>query len=195
MTKKQIQEALKDLGLYKGEIDGIIGPKSKAAIRAFQRSRRLAVDGIAGPITKAALKNPQPADTPKSTGAKWAVNARSERNLKGVHPDLQRVIRRAIAEHPLEVTITEGLRTLERQRHLKAIGASRTLNSRHLTGHAVDVVFIINKQARWDGPLYKDFAATVKRVAKAEKVSIVWGGDWRSFVDMPHFELNRRIYP
>jgi len=191
MTKTQIQEALAKLGLYKGAIDGIVGPLTKRAIKAFQKMRRLAVDGIAGPITKAALNNNPTAKPP----TKPAVNARSERNLKGVHPDLQRVIRKAINEHPLEVTITEGLRTLERQKHLKAIGASRTLNSRHLTGHAVDVVFIIDRQARWDGPLYKAFAKTVKSVAKKEKVSIVWGGDWKSFVDMPHFELNRKVYP
>jgi peptidoglycan LD-endopeptidase CwlK len=191
MTKKQVQQALAGLGLYKGAIDGIHGPITKHAIKTFQRRKELTVDGIAGPQTWAALRG----DDPPVTTPSGRVNARSERNLKGVHPDLQRVMRRALSEYHLEVTITEGLRTLERQRHLMSIGASRTLNSRHLTGHAVDIVFIMGKEARWDWPLYKAFSDAVKRIAREEKVPIVWGGDWKSFKDGPHFELDRRVYP
>lgn len=123
------------------------------------------------------------------------LNARSERNLKGVHPDLQKVMRRAAELHSPELTITEGLRTVERQRELVAKGASKTMNSRHLTGHAVDIAFIIDGVARWDWPLFAAAAKTIKKVAKEMKVPIVWGGDWVSFKDSPHFELDRKFYP
>jgi len=191
MTKEQIQSRLHVLDYYGGAIDGIIGPVTRAAIMAFQKSRGLVVDGIAGPKTQAALQ----LAASMSPAPNHELNARSERNLRGVHPDLVSVMREAIRRHPVKATITEGLRTLDRQRKLLAAGASRTLRSRHLTGHAVDVVFIMDKRARWDWPLYKDFAQTVKAVAKEKNVRVVWGGDWRSFKDGPHFELYRKDYP
>jgi len=191
MTKEQIQSRLHALNYYGGAIDGIIGPVTRAAIMAFQKSRGLVVDGIAGPKTQAAL---QLAAT-MSPAPNHELDARSERNLRGVHPDLVAVMREAIRRHPVKATITEGLRTLERQRKLLAAGASRTLRSRHLTGHAVDVVFIMDRRARWDWPLYKDFADTVKAVAKEKGIRVVWGGDWRTFKDGPHFELYRKDYP
>lgn len=158
-------------------------------IKAFQRAHGLVVDGIIGPITRAAM------DAASKPSSGHALDARSERNLAGVHPDLVKVMREAIRRHPVKATITEGLRTLQRQKQLVVIGASQTLKSRHLTGHAVDVVFIVDKRARWDWPLYKAFSNTVKDVAAEFGVPIVWGGDWKSFVDGPHFELNRSNYP
>lgn len=161
---------------------------TKNEIKAFQRAHGLVVDGIIGPKTRAAMNAAIATDKP-------GLDARSERNLVGVHPDLVKVMREAIRRHPVKATITEGIRTLQRQKQLVAAGASKTLKSRHLTGHAVDVVFLIGGKARWDWPLYKDFANTVKEVASEYKISIVWGGDWKSFVDGPHFELNRSKYP
>ena len=52
---KEIQQKLKDLGYYKGKIDGIIGKQSIAAIKYFQRDNGLVVDGIVGPKTAAKL--------------------------------------------------------------------------------------------------------------------------------------------
>jgi peptidoglycan L-alanyl-D-glutamate endopeptidase CwlK len=122
-------------------------------------------------------------------------SAASESKLVGVHPDLQRVMRRAILETPVDFRITEGLRTLARQKQLVAAGASQTMRSRHLTGHAVDVVALVGGKVRWDWPLYARIAAAVKAAAIAENVPIVWGGDWKSLRDGPHFELDRRTYP
>lgn len=48
---KQIQSALKQAGFYKGGIDGNIGPKTKRAIKAFQKSKGLDPDGVVGPKT------------------------------------------------------------------------------------------------------------------------------------------------
>lgn len=120
---------------------------------------------------------------------------RSINNLKGIHPDLRRVIDRALADSPLDFTVIEGLRTPERQTQLVASGASKTLNSRHITGHAVDLLPIgPNGKGAFDWPLYDRLGPAVKRAAAKEGVAIVWGGDWK-WRDGPHFELDRNAYP
>lgn len=121
------------------------------------------------------------------------LTARDRQRLTGVHPDLVRVIIRA-REYD-EFIVTEGLRTTDRQRQLVAKGASQTMNSRHLTGHAVDLAATMDGEVRWDWPLYHDLAKAVKRAAAEEQVPIVWGGDWPTFRDGPHFELERGRYP
>ena len=124
---------------------------------------------------------------------KWSD--RSLRNLNGIHPDLRRVMDRALQESPLDFIVIEGLRTQERQKELVASGASKTMNSRHITGHAVDLLPIGPNGPRFDWPLYHKLAPAVKAAAKAEGVKITWGGDWPNFPDGPHFELDRRAYP
>ncbi len=121
----------------------------------------------------------------------FKLSARSLARLEGVHPDLVRVVKRAILITPVDFMVTEGLRTRERQAELVKAGASRTLNSRHLNGHAVDVAAMIGPEVRWDWPLYPRIAAAFKRAAAEEGVRIVWGGDWKSLRDGPHFELAR----
>jgi peptidoglycan LD-endopeptidase CwlK len=115
--------------------------------------------------------------------------------LEGVHPDLARVISHAADLSGVAFTVTEGRRTLERQKQLKAAGASLTLKSRHLTGHAVDVAALVNGKIRWDWPLYSRIAAVVKASADELRIPIVWGGDWTHFRDGPHFELPHKEYP
>lgn len=123
------------------------------------------------------------------------LSAASYRKLQGVHPDLVKVVERAIELTPVDFRVTEGLRTKERQRQLLAAGATRTLNSRHITGHAVDVVALVGGQVRWDWPLYPRIADAFKQAARELNIPIIWGGDWRSLKDGPHFELDRRTYP
>ncbi len=125
----------------------------------------------------------------------FEFSKRSNDRLVGVHPDLQRVMRRAISQSPVDFVITEGVRSKAKQAQLVAAGASQTLNSRHLTGHAVDVAAFVGKDVRWDWPLYVQIAKVVKAVADEINVPIVWGGDWKSFRDGPHFELDRKRYP
>lgn len=96
---------------------------------------------------------------------------------------------------PIEFVVTEGMRTIERQRQLLAAGATRTLNSRHLTGHAVDLAALVERQIRWDWPLYRKLADAVKVSAKKCGVPIEWGGDWTTFKDGPHFQLPFAAYP
>ena len=123
------------------------------------------------------------------------LNATSMKRLAGVHPDLVKVVVRAAALSETPFVVAEGRRSLERQRQLVAAGASRTMNSRHLTGHAVDLAALVDGKVRWDGPLYAKLADAMKQSAKALGVAIVWGGDWKSFRDGPHFELSRKHYP
>jgi len=139
------------------------------------------------------------------------LGQRSLSRLEGLHPDLVRVVKKAAAISPLDFTVLEGLRTLERQKQLSQIGATKTLNSRHLTGHAVDLAPMIGGAVSWDWPLYHVLADVVRSASIAEKVPIRWGGTWkllsaiqgpitakilsRSFPDGPHFELPRAQYP
>ncbi len=73
--------------------------------------------------------------------------------------------------------------------------ASRTLNSRHLTGHAVNVAALVGRQVRWDWPLYGRIAEAFKAAARELRVPLAWGGDWTRLRDGPHFELDRKAYP
>jgi peptidoglycan L-alanyl-D-glutamate endopeptidase CwlK len=125
----------------------------------------------------------------------YTLGPRSKQRLKGVHPDLVKVVERAIEISTIDFTVLEGLRTPERQKALLEAGASQTLNSRHITGHAVDLGAWVDNQVDWSWPLYHKIAAAIKNSAKQEGVSIVWGGDWHTFKDGPHFELNRKVYP
>jgi peptidoglycan L-alanyl-D-glutamate endopeptidase CwlK len=122
------------------------------------------------------------------------LGQRSLSRLEGVHPDLVRVVKKAAALSDLDFTVLEGLRTIDRQRKLVAEGASKTMNSRHLTGHAVDLAPLIDGNVSWDWPLYRRLAKIVKSAAADEKVPLQWGGDWRAFKDGPHWELPWAFY-
>lgn len=130
----------------------------------------------------------------------FALSARDRLRLSGVHPDLVRVIERASEDSHIPFAVVEGPRTLERQKQLKAAGASQTLNSRHIKaangyGHAVDIAPLVNGQISWDWPLYRKLAPIVKAAAEAEGVPIEWGGDWVRFKDGPHWQLPWKDYP
>jgi peptidoglycan L-alanyl-D-glutamate endopeptidase CwlK len=125
----------------------------------------------------------------------FKLSAKSLSRLEGVHPDLVKVVHRAIENSTVDFAVLEGLRTPERQQQLVKSGASLTLKSRHLTGHAVDLGAIVGGQVRWDWPLYYKIAEAMKDAARDLKVPITWGGDWTMFKDGPHFELNRKTYP
>ena len=125
----------------------------------------------------------------------FGLSKRSLARLEGVHPRLVALVREAIALSPVDFMVTEGLRTPERQAALIRAGASRTKRSRHLTGHAVDVAAMVDGQVRWDWPLYPRSAAAFKAAAVRQGTPIVWGGDWPSLRDGPHFELDRKVFP
>lgn len=139
------------------------------------------------------------------------LSQRSLARLEGVHPDLVRVVKKAAAMSDMDFTVLEGLRTVARQKQLLANGATKTMNSRHLTGHAVDLAPVIDGKVSWDWPLYHRLADVMRSASIRENVPIRWGGTWklltaiqgpitakvlsRSFPDGPHFELPRSAYP
>lgn len=124
----------------------------------------------------------------------FVLGSVSKNNLKGVHPDLVKVVERAISLTTVDFRVIEGLRSKQRQVELVNKGASKTLNSRHITGHAVDVAALVGGTIRWDWPLYDKIAKAFKQAAKELNIPIVWGGDWKTFKDGPHFELDRNVY-
>lgn len=128
---------------------------------------------------------------------KYVLGARSLKRLEGVHPKLVAVVKTAISlpECPFDFTVLEGLRSKKRQEQLVASGASTTMNSRHLTGHAVDLAPVVGGVVRWDWPLYDQLGPYIKGVAGRLWTPIEWGGDWRSFRDGPHFQLPWKEFP
>ena len=125
----------------------------------------------------------------------YALGATSLSRLEGVHPDIVKVVKLAITKSDLDFTVLEGRRTVERQKQLFAKGATKTMNSRHLTGHAVDIAPVIDGAVSWDWPLYHRLAKTVKAAAAELNVPLTWGGDWKTFKDGPHWELPWASYP
>ena len=131
------------------------------------------------------------------------LNTASIAKLKGVHPDLVRVVLRCADDWKDPGTgfiVTCGVRTLAEQKVLVAKGASKTLRSRHIPAangysHAVDLAATIDGKVRWDWPLYDRLAKAMKAAAKAEKVPLEWGGDWKTFKDGPHYQLPWKQYP
>ena len=124
----------------------------------------------------------------------FGLSSQSRAKMNGVHRDLVRVVERAIKITEVDFRVLEGMRTLTRQKQLVAAGASKTLNSRHLTGHAVDLGALVGGKVRWDWPLYFKIAAAMKAAALELKIPLTWGGDWK-MRDGPHFELTWAAYP
>ncbi len=149
--------------------------------------------------------------------SKFQLSMRSRNNLVGVHPYLIYVVENAITQTKVDFAVTQGLRTVEHQRELVRTGASQTMNSKHLTGHAVDVVAYIGNRISWELNLYDDIADAFRLAAIEIDVPIRWGGAWhipdirewdgtmqdamdsyiderrragkRPFIDGPHFEI------
>lgn len=125
----------------------------------------------------------------------FRLSKRSFLRMEGVHPDLQRVVVAAMTTTPVDFMVTEGVRSLDRQGALFRAGASRTLRSRHLTGHAIDIAALIDGKVRWDWPLYERISVAFKEASVSLGIPIVWGGDWKRLRDGPHYELDRKTYP
>ena len=124
----------------------------------------------------------------------FSFGTKSSERLAQVHPDLQRVFNEAIKDSPLDFSITQGLRTKEQQKVLFDAGKSQTMNSRHLTGHAIDIAVIRDGDVTWDAKYYIPVIDHIKSIAKSMNIPIVSGGDWVSFKDYPHIELHRSKY-
>ena len=122
----------------------------------------------------------------------YSLSFRSRQRLSGVHPDLVAVVKRAIEITKQDFSVIEGVRSVERQRELFKSGASTTMNSRHITGHAVDLA---PYPVSWDWEYFYPMADAMKQAAEELDVDLEWGGDWKTFKDGPHFQLSRKSYP
>lgn len=150
----------------------------------------------------------------------YRLGDKSREKLQGVHADLVKVVERAIKLTEVDFVVFEGLRTVARQRQMVNSGASQTMNSRHITGHAVDLV-PWNGELRWDLGMCYYIAEAMRMAAEELEVSLVWGGAWtiltgakdpvedlvakyvarrrregkKAFIDAVHFELDKLYYP
>lgn len=134
---------------------------------------------------------------------------RSLNSLKGIHPDLVKVMTEAIKTSPVDFTITDSLRTTEQQQALYAQGRTKAgskvtnvdgvkVKSNHQAksdkyGYAVDLYAFYNGavQVKDDKTIINKLAPHIKATAKKLGIKIEWGGDWKSFKDYPHFELKK----
>lgn len=124
---------------------------------------------------------------------------KSEEKLASVHRDLSRVARKALELSPVDFGITEGLRSEEKQKQLVAEGASKTMKSKHLTGHAIDIACFVDGEVTWKLEYYQIVANAFALACDELKVNLRWGGSWKvnnfkldpenKFVDAVHFEL------
>jgi len=133
------------------------------------------------------------------TVSKWALSARSEARMVGVHDDLKKVTRLALKYSPYDFGITSGKRTEAEQWQLYVDDKSNCDGSikisRHQTGHAIDfVAYDENGKITWDMKYYIAVADAFKRAAKELNIPIKWGGDWVTLVDGPHIELDKAVY-
>jgi peptidoglycan L-alanyl-D-glutamate endopeptidase CwlK len=121
-------------------------------------------------------------------------SARSQKNLEGIHPDLLAVVTLALELSKVDFCVIEGLRTKQKQEQLVKAGASKTMNSRHLTGHAIDIAPYIAGQVRFDWPPFYEIARAMKEASQILEIPVEWGGSWK-FKDGPHFQLSWAQYP
>lgn len=123
----------------------------------------------------------------------WQLSQKSLDRLKGVNANLAKVVKRAIEISEYDFMVVEGLRSLETQKEYVKKGVSKTLNSYHLTGHAVDLAPLENGAIDWNNKKGQ-FDAVVKAMKQASRelgIAIECGSDWKSFVDKPHFQITR----
>lgn len=119
----------------------------------------------------------------------YKFSKRSLDNLKGVDERLVKLMKEVLTISPYDFGITEGLRTIEKQKEYVRTGKSQTMNSYHLKGKAVDIVVYKDREVTWKLDYYKEIADIVKEIAKEKGLKITWGGDWKTLVDGPHFQL------
>ena len=117
------------------------------------------------------------------------LSKKSMERLEGVDARLKAVVLKCAEDCPFPFNVSEGLRTEERQLEMYKLGISKTLQSKHLIGYAVDLYpLTMDRMAvDWDG--FGRLADLMFKAADAVGARIVWGGNWKRFVDKPHFEL------
>lgn len=109
--------------------------------------------------------------------------------LASIKEPLRQVCMKAFETMPFDIQVLEGIRTVERQKELVAKGASKTMNSRHLTGDAVDLApYPIDWK---DLGRFKTMSEHMYAAANELGIKIKWGGEFNGFYDGPHFQLEK----
>lgn len=123
--------------------------------------------------------------------SRFKLSEKSLNKLEGVHDDLVEVVKLAITLSLVDFSVGEGLRSVERQKQLVKEGKSKTMLSRHLTGHAVDLWAIDpeTKKVTWESKYYDMIANAMFEAAAKLGIPLGWGGNWKTFKDLVHFEL------
>ena len=208
-----IQTKLLGAGFYNGKVDGIAGKLTVEAVERAIREDAVTNDEVVA-VVQQNVSHPSltaPVTVAPQKG-KFVLGKRSLDNLKNVNDDLVRVVKRAIEITEIDFTVIEGYRTKARQQELVKSGASKTMNSRHLTGHAVDIVPIVDGKVSWNFNYYYPLAKAMAQAANELGVNVRWGGAWTNirnkkgtpqqwvqeyyngggaFQDGPHFEIPR----
>lgn len=179
---RQIQTTLKKAGYYKGEIDGIAGKMTVDAVNLASQVKACTHDEIRAVVeqSKSHPEYNKPTTTPPATVSQsgFVLGEKSLEKLEGVNTNLIKVVKRAIEISTVDFRVIEGVRTKERQAELVKNGASKTMNSRHLTGHAVDIVPVVNGEVSWDFNHYYPLAVAIAKAATELGVKVRWGGAW-----------------
>ncbi len=123
------------------------------------------------------------------------LGPQSLQKLIGVKQPLVDVVHVAILRSVVDFSVCQGLRTPAEEAILVSQGKSETLNSRHLTGDAVDLCAIINGVANWEEKYYHLISDAMFFASAKLNIPIKWGGSWKTLKDFGHFELNRNFYP
>lgn len=211
---RQIQTTLKNAGYYKGAIDGIVGKMTVDAVNLASQTKACTPDEIRA-VAEQNKSHPEynePVATPPTTVSQsgFVLGGKSLEKLDGVNSNLVKVVKRAIELSDTDFAVIEGLRTKERQAELVRKGASKTMHSRHLTGHAVDIAPYVGGKISWNFDDYYPLAKAMAQAATELGVKVRWGGAWTvitgksgtpqewvkayragggKFLDGPHFEL------
>ncbi len=184
-TIKNLQATMKRNGFYDGIVDGIWGNQSHAGFYAMAEA---AVHCQAHSEIEPEPVNDEP--KPVDSKGQYKLSDNSLSRLDGLHPDLVKVVKRAIDITTIDFSVGEGLRSITRQKELYAKGSTTTMNSRHLTGHAVDL-FAIDESGSvtWDWDYYWPIVEAMENAAKELGISIEAGARWKTFPDGPHYQL------
>jgi peptidoglycan L-alanyl-D-glutamate endopeptidase CwlK len=113
----------------------------------------------------------------------FKLSKRSLDKLKGVHPDLVAIVKRAIEITSVDFGVTFGVRTVEEQERLVATGRSQTMNSKHLIqadgfAHAVDLVAYVDGNVTWELNVYDNICDAMGKAAEERGVAVKWGAAW-----------------
>lgn len=118
----------------------------------------------------------------------FKLSNRSQTRLAGVDSGLAAVVRRAIEISQVDFSVIEGLRTIGKQKEYFDTGKSKTMNSRHLTGHAVDLYPWVDGKTSHADHHYELLKKAMFTAAKELNEPIEWGGNWKSIIDKPHWQ-------